>query len=402
MGLKFKDVMKFCNKIKEEEMKSRKENPKIQGLQIKYEDLQDAIYKLALRNKYIRENGKQRLLQDFQMCLQILRRQFPLIILLGGTSGTGKSTVSSILASRFQIPTCISTDSIRHIMRNFMDEKQLQILFASTYEAGSFVQDQTVKEQKKVIQGYKQQCKLVQEKLDQPLVIEGVHLTPGFMLNMMKKYPFVIPFSICIIKEFKHKQRFAVRSKYMTLDKKLTRQIQKIKKNKSKKKKYDEISNNVTIHTSQHGNVETENQSEGDSLILDDENYSFNKLEEQQLEEEEQVEEDKENNSIDDDEDENESPQQDLSSEDEEQEEKSDYEEVSDGDDYQYQSLEQQVQQRKIILQSKSQYQLNFDEEEKKAKIKGRNMFKRKITKKLENNNLKIRSISANQDNIYK
>jgi len=54
----------------------------------------------------------------------------------------------------------------------------------------------------------------------EPIVIEGVHLTPYFMFKIMKKYPVVLPFAIFISDESKHKIRFTVRSKYMTLDKK--------------------------------------------------------------------------------------------------------------------------------------------------------------------------------------
>lgn len=42
------------------------------------------------------------------------------IILLAGTSGTGKSTLASLLGARFGIQNVLSTDSIRHIMRNFI------------------------------------------------------------------------------------------------------------------------------------------------------------------------------------------------------------------------------------------------------------------------------------------
>jgi 2-phosphoglycerate kinase len=49
------------------------------------------------------------------------------------------------------------------------------------------------------------------------LILEGVHLTPQFMLSMYKKYAFVFPFSVIIQNEKKHLERFAVRSKYMTL-----------------------------------------------------------------------------------------------------------------------------------------------------------------------------------------
>ena len=80
-----------------------------------------------------------RYLEYFLISCEILEKQSPLIILLGGTCGTGKSTVASILASRFGIPTALSTDSIRHIMRNFLSKDDYAVLFASTYEANKFI-----------------------------------------------------------------------------------------------------------------------------------------------------------------------------------------------------------------------------------------------------------------------
>jgi 2-phosphoglycerate kinase len=44
-----------------------------------------------------------------------------------------------LVGARFGIQTVLSTDSIRHIMRNFVQEQDNPILFCSTYEAGSIV-----------------------------------------------------------------------------------------------------------------------------------------------------------------------------------------------------------------------------------------------------------------------
>lgn len=63
------------------------------------------------------------------------------------------------------------------------------------------------------------------QKMDS-MIIEGVHLTPLFMMKVMKKYKRVLPFAICIKKESKHKERFAVRSKYMTLDSRLNKYVE--------------------------------------------------------------------------------------------------------------------------------------------------------------------------------
>lgn len=48
--------------------------------------------------------------------------------------------------SRLGITTVISTDSIRHMMRSFVDEKQNPLLWASTYHAGEFLDPVAVAE----------------------------------------------------------------------------------------------------------------------------------------------------------------------------------------------------------------------------------------------------------------
>jgi 2-phosphoglycerate kinase len=42
---------------------------------------------------------------------------------------------------------------------------------------------------------------------------------------MMKKFPSCIPFIVCIKNEEKHKERFAVRAKHMTIDPKFNKYI---------------------------------------------------------------------------------------------------------------------------------------------------------------------------------
>jgi 2-phosphoglycerate kinase len=84
---------------------------------------------------------------DFILSCEIIEKKTPFIILLGGTSGSGKSTLGSILAALFGISTALSTDSIRQIMRNFYEPSQLPLLFASTYEAGKYLEIPTSSEQ---------------------------------------------------------------------------------------------------------------------------------------------------------------------------------------------------------------------------------------------------------------
>uniref|UniRef100_A0A0D3HAC1 Uncharacterized protein n=1 Tax=Oryza barthii TaxID=65489 RepID=A0A0D3HAC1_9ORYZ len=197
---------------------------------------------------------------------KIRERKESVTILLCGTSGCGKSTLSTLLGSRLGITTVVSTDSIRHMMRSFVEEKQNPLLWASTYHAGECLDPVAVADAKArrkakkrsgisttstinfdktrplndkpdgkpigkkqmAIEGYKAQSEMVIDSLDrlitawedrkESVVVEGVHLSLNFVMGLMRKHPSIIPFMIYISDEGKHTERFAVRAKYMTLD----------------------------------------------------------------------------------------------------------------------------------------------------------------------------------------
>lgn len=212
---------------------------------------------------------------DLLLACRIKERKESVTILLCGTSGCGKSTLSALLGSRLGITTVISTDSIRHMMRSFVDEKENPLLWASTYHAGEFLDPVAVAEAKAkrkekvldivsnsvlkeglpcnassekcenkssdvgsgievigkrqmAVEGFKAQSEMVIDSLDrlitawekrkQSVIVEGVHLSLNFVMGLMKKHPSIIPFMIYITNEGKHMERFAVRAKYMTLD----------------------------------------------------------------------------------------------------------------------------------------------------------------------------------------
>ncbi|KAG8050226.1 hypothetical protein GUJ93_ZPchr0009g2427 [Zizania palustris] len=203
---------------------------------------------------------------DLHRACRIRERKESVTILLCGTSGCGKSTLSTLLGSRLGITTVVSTDSIRHMMRSFVDEKQNPLLWASTYHAGECLDPVAVADAKArrkakkrsgmsssssidydksgvlsdkvdgkpigkkqmAIEGYKAQSEMVIDSLDrlitaweyrkESVVVEGVHLSLNFVMGLMRKHPSIIPFMIYISDEGKHTERFAVRAKYMTLD----------------------------------------------------------------------------------------------------------------------------------------------------------------------------------------
>ena len=185
----------------------------------------ESIARQALESEgYVGESH----LIDFKIACEVISKRRSVIVLLGGASGTGKSTLSSLLASRLGISSMLSTDSIRHILRNVIPREQMPVLFCSTYEAGKFINSEGLTDKQACIQGYIEQSNKVYEYLvkvveyyhncGNSIVIEGVHLHVGVMKKLMKQFPSCIPFIIYIKGKKKHMERFAVRSKYMTLD----------------------------------------------------------------------------------------------------------------------------------------------------------------------------------------
>jgi 2-phosphoglycerate kinase len=58
-----------------------------------------------------------------------------LIFLIGGTAGSGKSTIANALASRLEIVRTQSTDMLREVMRTMIPEKLMPVLHQSSFTA---------------------------------------------------------------------------------------------------------------------------------------------------------------------------------------------------------------------------------------------------------------------------
>eukprot|EP01018_Ginkgo_biloba_P032510 Gb_20683 [translate_table: standard] len=111
---------------------------------VKREKFLDVVCDALAAYKYVGPNQR----ADLVLACRVRERKESMTILLCGTSGCGKSTLSALLASRLGITTVVSTDSIRHMMRSFVDEKENPLLWASTYHAGEFLDPVAVAEAK--------------------------------------------------------------------------------------------------------------------------------------------------------------------------------------------------------------------------------------------------------------
>jgi 2-phosphoglycerate kinase len=104
------------------------------------------------------------------------RLERPLVVLLGGTTGVGKSTIASMLAARLGVNRVIATDVIRQVLRAFFTHEAMPTVHHSAFEAGG-------------IAGYRDQAERVGTGITaivdraaeeaKPVVVEGVHVVPG-------------------------------------------------------------------------------------------------------------------------------------------------------------------------------------------------------------------------------
>ena len=124
---------------------------------------------------------------------QVLRRERPLILMIGGATGTGKSTLATELAYRLGISRITSTDVVRQVMRAFFAPALMPALHYSSFQAGEGLKmpvpdpDQA----DRALYGFIQQAEqvavgataVVERAVLEGLatVLEGVHLVPGLV-----------------------------------------------------------------------------------------------------------------------------------------------------------------------------------------------------------------------------
>lgn len=145
----------------------------------------------------------------------------PLIILIGGATGVGKSTVATQLAGRLGITRIIPTDAIREVMRSMFSEELMPTLHTSSFDADHLVRHPLPRNADPVIIGYREQAqavavgaealirRAVAENTD--LILEGAHLVPGFFDPDEYKDAFVVQFVIAVDDEEAHRSHFLAR-----------------------------------------------------------------------------------------------------------------------------------------------------------------------------------------------
>lgn len=150
----------------------------------------------------------------------------PLVILLGGSDGTGKSTIGIELAKRMDISTQIGTDMIREVMRSCVSEKMLPVLHTSAILAADLA---PVHYKHPEIYGFIEQARQMKGALEaiihravveaRDVIVDGVHLLPGIIqvdTSKVRLHHFIIIVSdaeehkLRILGQGEHRSRYKI------------------------------------------------------------------------------------------------------------------------------------------------------------------------------------------------
>ena len=146
----------------------------------------------------------------------------PVVVLIGGATGVGTSTLAADVARRLNIQSVIGTDAIREVLRRAISPELLPILHKSSYSIKAEDIRVPVAEDERVLYGYRAQASqvsvgveaIVERGLKEGtnLVIEGVHLAPEILLHRYQDHPNVCSMVVYLSDEDMHRDRFQVRA----------------------------------------------------------------------------------------------------------------------------------------------------------------------------------------------
>lgn len=147
----------------------------------------------------------------------------PVILLLGGATGSGKTSVALEVALRLGISRVMTTDSIREVMRIMLSHELLPELHASSFDAYRYLATDHDGESS-VVEGYLAQSRAVSVGVraimdraieeNTSLVIDGVSLAPGLVdVESYRESAYVITLAIARLDEDAFHKAFAARAR---------------------------------------------------------------------------------------------------------------------------------------------------------------------------------------------
>jgi 2-phosphoglycerate kinase len=177
----------------------------------------------ALAVRMIEDEAGERYARNFVRWQGVARLDVPLVLLIGGATGVGKSTIATQIAARLGVVRVIPSDSVREVMRGLFSRELMPTLYTSSFDADSALREPPARAADRVIVGFREQTAAVSVGLRALIersavegtssIIEGAHVVPGFLdVERFGDRVLAVPVVVTVEEEEVHRSHFQARS----------------------------------------------------------------------------------------------------------------------------------------------------------------------------------------------
>ena len=174
----------------------------------------------GLALEVIEDIAGDRYAKNFIRWREVEALEIPLVVLIGGTTGVGKSTIATQLAARLGIVRVVASDAVREVMRAMFSRELMPTLHASSFEAGAALREPPGRES--AVVGFREQTSAVVVGLQAlveraalegtDIILEGAHIVPGFLdVSAWEHRILAVPVMVTVEDEDVHRSHFVAR-----------------------------------------------------------------------------------------------------------------------------------------------------------------------------------------------
>lgn len=174
----------------------------------------------------LRKEAGEEFARRYNMLRRLRHPDKPIVVLVGGAPGVGKSAIASEIGYRLGIRRSVSTDSLRQALRSLISVELSPVLHSSTFAAWRLellpgeAADAKPK-RKRVLRGFLAQvqqldpaiCGIIERNITEAtsVIMEGAHLVPGVSPSHDYDDATVIEIVLAVANEDDHRRHFAQR-----------------------------------------------------------------------------------------------------------------------------------------------------------------------------------------------